>query len=89
MNINGTLNDLCKSNQIRNLIKTELIKLGKEAGLMTYEQIRNIHLHPELFTIDNQLATPTMKIKRLAVRDFFKNVIENLYAEVSASESKL
>ena len=38
---------------------------------MSYEQIQNIHLHPDMFTIDNQLATPTMKIKRLAVREDF------------------
>ena len=56
---------------------------------MSYEQIQNIHLHPDMFTIDNQLATPTMKIKRLALREYFKNIIESLYAEVSARESKL
>ncbi len=56
---------------------------------MKYEQIKNIHLHPEVFSIENELATPTMKIKRLAIREYFKDTILNLYAEVSNLKSKL
>jgi len=80
MNINGTLNDLCKSNQIRNLIKTELIKLGKEAGLMTYEQIRNIHLHPELFTIDKKML---LKIYMLKYRQANLNFNSNYSKKIN------
>ena len=89
MNIAGSLNEICKNKKVRNVILTELNRLGKQAGLMYYEQIRNIYLHPEMFTIDNELATPTMKIKRLAVREYFKNEIVNLYAEIAAGKSKL
>ena len=42
-----------------------------------------------MFTLENDLATPTMKIKRLAVREKFKEIIKNLYEEVSNSKSKL
>ncbi len=74
---------------MRELILNELNKLGNKAGLMKYEQIKNIHLHPEVFSIENELATPTMKIKRLAIREYFKEIILNLYAEVSNLKSKL
>jgi long-subunit acyl-CoA synthetase (AMP-forming) len=47
----------------------------------TILQIRNIHLHPEMLTLENGLATPTMKVKRNEVRNYFKKVIEDLYAE--------
>lgn len=89
VNINGTFEELCKNKLVRDLILKELKKLGKHAGFMSYEQIRNIHLHPVIFSIDNELATPTMKIKRIAVREHFKNIILDLYSEVASAKAKL
>lgn len=57
---------------------------------MSYEQVRNIYLHPDMFSIQNNLATPTMKIKRLAVRKHFKDTILALYTEYeSLTKAKL
>ncbi len=77
----GSIEDLCKNKNVRQVILDELTKLGKEAGLMSYEQIRSLYLHPEMFTLQNELATPTMKIKRLSVRQKFKDIVLGLYKE--------
>ena len=44
-------------------------------------QIKNVYLNPEMFSTVNNLATPTMKIKRLACRQVFKETILELYNE--------
>ena len=62
--------------------------MGKEAGLMSYEQVRSVYLHPEMFTLQNELATPTMKIKRLAVRQKFKDIVLGLYTEYENNMTK-
>ena len=48
-------------------------------------QAKNIHLHPELFTVENDLLTPTFKSKRPALRKHFAKVMEHLYAEAQSS----
>ena len=88
--IQGSIEELCNNKKVRRIILDELTKLGKEAGLMSYEQVRNIYLHPEMFSLDNNLATPTMKIKRLAVRQHFKDTVLALYSEYeNLTKSKL
>ena len=89
LNITGSVEDLCNNKIVRKTILNELTKLGKNVGLMTYEQVKNIYLYPVMFSVENDLATPTMKIKRLAVREHFKDVILDLYSEVAATKSKL
>jgi long-chain acyl-CoA synthetase len=44
-----------------------------------YAQIRDVYLTFELWTIENDLLTPTMKLKRLHLLEFYKNEIEELY----------
>ena len=69
---------------VKAIILDDLTKYGKMANLMPYELVKNIHLHHELFSLENGLATPTMKIKRIEVRKHFKDVIEKLYSDYKA-----
>jgi long-chain acyl-CoA synthetase len=55
-----------------------------------FKKVRNIYLHPKLMSLENGLATPTMKIKRQEVRKYFQSVIANLYNEkMDNSKSRL
>ncbi len=42
-------------------------------------KIKNVYIHDELFTPDNNFATPTLKLKRIPLRNRFKNEIQKLY----------
>jgi long-chain acyl-CoA synthetase len=42
-------------------------------------QAKDIYLHPELFSVENQLLTPTFKAKRNELKVFFKTQIEDMY----------
>lgn len=90
LNITGSIEEQCKNQKIRRVILEELTKIGKEEKLMSYEQIRSLYLHPEMFTLQNGLATPTMKVKRLTVRQKFKDIVLGLYKEYeNTTKSKL
>ena len=55
----------------------------KEYGLTSLEKVKAIHLSFEPFSVDNNLITPTFKIKRNIAKVFFKDAIDKMYAETN------
>ncbi|XP_033479697.1 long-chain-fatty-acid--CoA ligase 1a isoform X1 [Epinephelus lanceolatus] len=80
--IEGSYTDLCKNKDVKNAILEDILRLGKEAGLKSFEQVRDIALHPELFSVQNGLLTPTLKAKRAELRSRFRGEIDELYAKI-------
>uniref|UniRef100_A0AAX7UX37 Arachidonate--CoA ligase n=1 Tax=Astatotilapia calliptera TaxID=8154 RepID=A0AAX7UX37_ASTCA len=79
LGFHGSIEELCK---IPRAIISDLTKLGKEAGLKSFEQVKDVHLHPEQFTIENGLLTPTLKAKRAELKNLFQFQIDQLYAKI-------
>ncbi|XP_078252807.1 long-chain-fatty-acid--CoA ligase 1a [Rhinoraja longicauda] len=79
--INGSFEDLCKNKVLKDAILANMLKVGKEAGLKTFEQVKDIYLHPEMLTVQSGLLTPTFKTKRMELRKFFNTQIAELYAK--------
>ena len=51
--------------------------------LMTgFEQVKAIHLHHELFSVENDLFTPTFKLKRPQARKAFQADIDRMYSSL-------
>uniref|UniRef100_A0A670XX33 Long-chain-fatty-acid--CoA ligase n=1 Tax=Pseudonaja textilis TaxID=8673 RepID=A0A670XX33_PSETE len=80
LGIKGSFEDLCKNSVMKNAVLMEMNNLGKEAGLKTFEQVKYIYLHPELFTVENGLLTPTLKSRRPDLVKCFRSQIDALYA---------
>ncbi|XP_075950207.1 long-chain-fatty-acid--CoA ligase 5 [Anarhichas minor] len=78
----GSIEELCKNKEIKKAILSDLTKLGKEAGLKSFEQVKDVYLHPEQFTIENGLLTPTLKAKRAELKTLFQPQINTLYANL-------
>uniref|UniRef100_A0A8D3DG31 Long-chain-fatty-acid--CoA ligase n=1 Tax=Scophthalmus maximus TaxID=52904 RepID=A0A8D3DG31_SCOMX len=78
----GSAEDLCKRTEIKKAILSDMTKLGREAGLKSFEQVKDVHLHPEQFTIENGLLTPTLKAKRAELKALFQPQIDTLYANI-------
>ncbi|TGZ75197.1 hypothetical protein CRM22_000512 [Opisthorchis felineus] len=72
--------EACQQKKLAKLILNEINKLGAEKGLKGFEQVRDLHLSPEPFSIENGLLTPTMKIARPQIRNHFAAQIQALYA---------
>jgi len=75
-----------KTNDLKALVKDQdFIKMIKEvtskvnAKLSVIENIRKFILIDEEFTIENDLMTPTMKVKRFKVKNIFGDRLEKLY----------
>ena len=63
-------------------INNEQIKIIIEninKNLTIVEKIKKFHVIDDEFTIENDLMTPTMKIKRHKIKDKYKNILENFY----------
>uniref|UniRef100_A0A8C9WIK4 Arachidonate--CoA ligase n=1 Tax=Scleropages formosus TaxID=113540 RepID=A0A8C9WIK4_SCLFO len=78
----GCFGDLCK-NVLKKAIMDDMVQLGKASGLHSFEQVKEIYLHSEMFSIANGLLTPTLKAKRPELKEFFKEKIEELYSNIS------
>ena len=48
-------------------------------GLSTVEKVRRVMIAPEPFTIENEMLTPTIKIRRHKIKDAFGAALEALY----------
>ncbi|XP_078071192.1 long-chain-fatty-acid--CoA ligase 1-like isoform X2 [Mustelus asterias] len=82
-NISGSFEELCKNKGLKDAILANLTQIGKEAGLKSFEQVKDIYLHPEMLTVQNGLLTPTFKAKRAELRKFFSLQIAELYKNVT------
>ncbi|XP_019522723.1 PREDICTED: long-chain-fatty-acid--CoA ligase 1 [Hipposideros armiger] len=78
----GSFEELCRNKDVKKAILEDMVRLGKESGLKPFEQVKGITLHPELFSIDNGLLTPTMKAKRPELRNYFRSQIDELYSTI-------
>ncbi|KAM9495090.1 long-chain-fatty-acid--CoA ligase 1b isoform 1-T3 [Clarias gariepinus] len=78
----GSYEELCRSTEVKNAILEGIVKLGKESGLKSFEQVKDIVLHTEMFSIQNGLLTPTLKAKRAELRNHFRQQIDQLYSKI-------
>ncbi|KAL4841854.1 hypothetical protein H8958_017144 [Nasalis larvatus] len=80
--VKGSFEELCRNQVVRKAILEDLQKIGKESGLKTFEQVKAVFLHPEPFSIENGLLTPTLKAKRGELSKYFRTQIDSLYEHI-------
>uniref|UniRef100_A0A8C9AN97 Arachidonate--CoA ligase n=1 Tax=Prolemur simus TaxID=1328070 RepID=A0A8C9AN97_PROSS len=78
--IEGTYAELCTNQDVKRAILDDMVRLGRESGLHSFEQVKAIHIHCDMFSVQNGLLTPTLKAKRPELREYFKKQIEELYS---------
>ncbi|KAM4838061.1 long-chain-fatty-acid--CoA ligase 5 [Urocitellus parryii] len=82
LGVKGTIEELCQNQILKEAILEDLHKNGKEGGLKSFEQVKNIFVHPEPFSIENGLLTPTLKAKRVELSKYFRTQIDSLYESI-------
>ncbi|KAH9112405.1 hypothetical protein AeMF1_013257 [Aphanomyces euteiches] len=66
--------------ELKAAIVTSMDQAAKEGKLNGFECVKDIHLHPDVFSVENDLITPTFKLRRPQLKAYFKNQIDTMYA---------
>ena len=69
---------LCDSPILRKHLQTKINSMLKPFS--PFEQVRRIHLLHQPFTIESELMTPTLKVKRNKVYEKYADVLSSLYS---------
>ena len=74
--------ELVKKAALKEALLGELTRLGKENDLKPFEQVKDIHVSGELWSVENDLLTPTFKVKRNALKNAFQSQIDAMYSQL-------
>ena len=77
INIGVSPGEIANSNELKAEIEKEISKINVHLG--KWEQVKKIELTPVIWTEDNGLLTPTLKLKRKAIKEHFIKLYEKLY----------
>ena len=77
INIGVLPREIANSNELKAEIEKEISKINVHLG--KWEQVKKIELTPVIWTEDNGLLTPTLKLKRKAIKEHFIKLYDKLY----------
>ncbi|XP_057837446.2 probable CoA ligase CCL6 isoform X2 [Cryptomeria japonica] len=75
----GNFESLCQNPKANKYILDELNATGKKHKLKGFELLRQVHLEPNPFSVERDLITPTFKMKRPQLLNYYKDIIDDLY----------
>ncbi|RHY47782.1 hypothetical protein DYB34_012396, partial [Aphanomyces astaci] len=61
-------------------ILASMAEVANDAKLNGFECVKDIHVHPDVFTVEHDLVTPTFKLKRPQLKAYFQRQIDAMYA---------
>jgi len=64
-----------------------MARLAKDKKLSSLEKPKEFILHPELFSIENNMLTSTFKMKRNVAKEVMKPMIDEMYEKIAAAEA--
>lgn len=76
--------ELCKLPEVSKLILDAITKVGKKAELRGFEQAKAVYLESEPFSVENDLMTPTFKVKRPQAKKHYEVQIAELYEKLNS-----
>lgn len=77
--LQGSYTEWCSNPALKKDILSDLTAMGKKGGLKSFEQVKDVYITSEAFTVDNNLLTPTLKTKRPELKKYFTPQIEAMY----------
>jgi long-chain acyl-CoA synthetase len=69
--------DLCNSPEIKDRIHKELEQFNNHLG--KWEQIKRIELTPDVWSVEDGLLTPTLKLKRKSIKEKYLPLYNKMY----------
>merc|ERR1711939_896689 len=68
-----------KNKKVEKAVLKELDRVGKKNKFNSYEKVKAVRLFIDPFTVDNQLLTPTLKLKRPQTAKAFRQHLDDCY----------
>ncbi|GAB7340640.1 hypothetical protein MBLNU457_7038t2 [Dothideomycetes sp. NU457] len=78
----------CNDERVRRAVLKDLDRVGKKNKFNSWERVKAVRLMIEPFTVENELLTPTLKLKRPQTAKKFREVLDEMYAEADAGTAK-
>uniref|UniRef100_A0A914ZN71 Long-chain-fatty-acid--CoA ligase n=1 Tax=Parascaris univalens TaxID=6257 RepID=A0A914ZN71_PARUN len=75
---NRSFAELCRDRVVKKVILADMIDVGKQEGLCSFEQVKDIYVCSEPFSIENGLLTPTLKSKRIKLQQRFASQLSQI-----------
>eukprot|EP01134_Creolimax_fragrantissima_P006999 CFRG6999T1 len=83
-NISGDFKAICETPELKSLITKEIKGVHAEFKLKGYELVKDFIIESEVFDINNELLTPTFKLKRPSATKKYKEALTAMYDRVDA-----
>lgn len=78
----GDAEAVCATTEARAHIHTLLQAQARTSKLRRFEDVKSVHLHREPFAVEQELVTPTFKLRRPQLLAFFKDEVDAMYAHL-------
>ncbi|KAG1667988.1 hypothetical protein FOA52_000632 [Chlamydomonas sp. UWO 241] len=80
--VGGTFSEVVATKEARAHVLAELIATGRAEKLKGFEIVRAVKLESSQFTVEDDLLTPTFKLKRPQLQRKFQAAIDEMYKEL-------
>ncbi|KAG0579471.1 hypothetical protein KC19_4G101200 [Ceratodon purpureus] len=84
--VEGDYATLCTSPRAQEFVLSELTAMGKKKGVKGFEFIKGVHLDPQPFDVERDLATPTYKLKRPQLLKYYQKEIDEMYSKLKSKK---
>jgi len=68
-------------------IRSSMSSMGRREGLKGFEQVKNVRVITNDFSVESGLLTPTLKLKRNVAQKVFEELIQQMYKQGPVEES--
>lgn len=81
INVEGkSFQDICRMDEVSRALLHQMNAEGRLHGLKSFELVRKIYVSSELFTVENDLLTPTLKSRRARIEKHYEDKLEEMYS---------
>ena len=80
----GTMEEMCKDEKLKKHILETLTATAKDLKLKGFEIVKDIHLETEPFAVENDMITPTFKLKRPQLQKKYQSEIDAMYQKMKS-----
>ncbi|KAF9106199.1 hypothetical protein BGX29_010230 [Mortierella sp. GBA35] len=79
------ISKLCKDPKVVHAVVKELEKAGKAGAFRGFEFVKRVYLTTDAFSVDNGMMTPTFKVRRPQVAEYFTKQIKDMYEDIHST----